>query len=84
MAYSPNDQGPELPRTTGRNRRAGLWLGLVALLLIAGIIWSQSSGSPGTDPSTTASTTQTTIPAPQPGTSDNTGQTPTQTAPTRQ
>ncbi len=83
MAYSPNDQGPELPQTSSRNRRAGLWLSLVALLLIAGIIWSQSSGSPGTDPSTTASTTQATIPAPQTQNSGNAGQTPTQTAPNK-
>lgn len=63
MAYSPNDRGPDIPPTRGRSRSAGLWLGLIALLLIGGIIWSQSGTNPGTDPATTASTTQNTLPA---------------------
>lgn len=56
MSYSPNDRGPDIPPTRGKTRSAGLWIGLIAIILIGGFIWSQS-GTP-TDPATTSSTTQ--------------------------
>lgn len=76
MAYSPNDRGPDIPPTRSRTRSSGLWIGLIALLLVGGFLWSQSGTSP-TDPTTTSSTTapaqtQSTVPvAPEAGAPQN-------------
>ncbi|WP_377298710.1 hypothetical protein [Rhizobium sp. SGZ-381] len=56
MAYSPNDRGPDIPPTRGKTRSTAVWIGLIAIVLIGGLLWSQS-GTP-TDPATTSSTTQ--------------------------
>lgn len=56
MAYNPNDGGPEhLPTSRRPSRKVGIGLGIIALVLIGGIIWSQRGAE--TDPATTASTT---------------------------
>jgi hypothetical protein len=56
MAYSPNDRGPDIPPTRGKTRSTMVWIGLLVVIVIGGLIWSQS-GTP-TDPATTSSTTQ--------------------------
>lgn len=65
MAYSPNDRGPDIPPTRKSVRISSIWLGIIALVMIGGIIWTQQGEE--TDPSTTASTTaaepQQTLPA---------------------
>jgi cytoskeletal protein RodZ len=83
MSYSPNDGGPNLPPTRSSTRSAGIWIGLVVIILIGAFLWWQS-GTP-TDPATTPAATepaasQSTI-APTPGTDAPAGDTTTEPAP---
>jgi hypothetical protein len=82
MAYSPNDRGSDIPPTRGKTRSTVVWIGLLAVILIGGLIWSQS-GTP-TDPATTSATqapTSQSPAAPMPGAGTPTGATSEPAAP---
>ncbi|SCW89443.1 hypothetical protein SAMN02927900_06288 [Rhizobium mongolense subsp. loessense] len=71
MTYDP--QFPDRrsdPRTTPVRSRSlwGTWAAIIAVILVAGVVWFEWGGSPETDPISTSSTTPSTQPAPAPAT----------------